>query len=558
MTTLPLLPARLACGIVAALLLAPWHAVGARQPATDTAPTLLVLVVVDQMRAEYLTRYSGAWTGGLRRLIDQGAAYEQAAYPYLNTVTCVGHATLGTGAWPKTHGIILNQWYRRDLGAMKSCTADPTVRTIVYGGTAEREGHSAVQLKVPTLAERLRARWPESRAVSLSLKPRSAIMMAGKGATAVTWIGAGGWQSSTAYTPEPIRSVARVASAHAPDLDRRAVWQPMREAASYQGQDDGRGERPQFGWTTRFPHPLDASGTAAGFLENWQSSPYGDAAVGALARAAIDDFQLGQRGVVDFLGVSFSSTDLVGHDFGPDSHEVQDTLARLDLTLGELLTALDERVGRHRYALVLSADHGVATVPEVTAATGRSAGRVALGLVRDTADKVLDGLGPRPHVARVEYTEIYFTEPVRATMTSARVAPVLKALRSMPGVQAAFWGPDLAKPQPGVPAAIVAAVRASHVPERSGDITIVPAPNWILVPGSSPAGGTATTHGSPNPYDQRVPLVFLGPMFTAGRYQDAASPADAAPTLAATIGLVMTGVEGRPLTASIRQARAKQ
>ncbi len=538
--------------VAGVVLLAAGWPVQARQAAVIGRPTLLVLVVVDQMRADYFTRYSAPWTGGLRRLVDEGARYEQTFYPYLNTVTCVGHATLGTGAWPKTHGIILNQWYRRDEGRLRSCTFDPSVRAVVYSGRPGGEGHSATQLRVPTLAERLRTRWPGSRSVSLSLKPRSAIMMAGKDATAITWIGAGGWQTSTAYTAAPLASIGRSVAAHPIDADRPAVWERLRDAASYLGPDNGPGERPEHGWTRLFPHPLSPPGAPpAAFLELWQSSPYGDAALGAMAVSAIDDFQLGQRDVVDFLGVSFSSTDLVGHDFGPDSHEVQDTLARLDRTLGALLTALDAKVGRGRYVLALSADHGVATVPEVAAAAGLSAGRVPLGIVRSTVDAALPDVGPGPHVARVEYTEIYLTEAARARMTAARIAPALAALRAMPGVAAAIWTPDLARVT-GLPPATLAAVRASHVPGRSGDITIVPAPNWILVPGTDPAGGTATTHGSLHAYDQHVPLVFLGAPFAPGRYQAAATPADAAPTLAATVGLTITGVEGRPLTASAR------
>ncbi len=525
------------------------------QPTTGAGrPTLLVLVVVDQMRAEYLTRYSTPWTGGLRRLVDEGARYEQTFYPYLNTVTCVGHATLGTGAWPKTHGIILNQWYRRDEKRVRSCTFDPAVRAVVYSGRADGEGHSATQLRVPTLAERLRTRWPESRSVSLSLKPRAAIMMAGRGATAITWVGPGGWQTSTAFTPTPLPSIKRSVAAHLIDDGRAAVWTRLRDSASYSGLDDAAGERPEHGWTRQFPHPLTPPGaTSADFLELWQSSPYGDAALGAMAVAAIDDFQLGQRDAVDFLGVSFSSTDLVGHDFGPDSHEVQDTLARLDRTMGTLLTALDVKVGRDKYVLALSADHGVATVPETAAAAGLSAGRVPLGVVRTKVDAALKDLTPAPPVARVEYTEVYLTDAARSHMTSARVAPALAALRAMPGVAAAIWTPDLARVT-GVPAPMLAAVRASHVPDRSGDITIVPAPNWIFVPGNDPAGGTGTTHGSLHAYDQHVPLVFLGAPFAPGRYQTAASPADAAPTLAATVGLAFTEVEGRPLTASARPA----
>lgn len=536
--------------LAGALLLGACWPVQARQAGSAGRPSLLVLVVVDQMRAEYLTRYSAPWTGGLRRLVDEGARYEQTFYPYLNTVTCVGHATLGTGAWPKTHGIILNQWFRRDEKRVRSCTFDPSVRAVAYSGRADGEGHSAAQLRVPTLAERLRERWPDSRSVSLSLKPRSSIMMAGRDATAITWIGPGGWQTSTAFTAAPLASIARSVAAHPIDGDRSAVWARLRDAASYLGPDDGPGERPEHGWTRQFPHPLTPSfATPAAFLELWQSSPYGDAALGAMAVSAIGDFQLGQRDAVDFLGVSFSSTDLVGHDFGPDSHEVQDTLARLDRTMGTLLATLDAVVGRGKYVLALSADHGVATVPEVVTAAGQSAGRVPLGVVRTTVDAALKDASGSAHVARVEYTEVYLTESARAHMTAARIEPALTALRAMPGVAAAIWTPDLARVT-GVPAATLAAVRASHVPDRSGDITIVPAPNWILVPGNDSAGGTATTHGSLHAYDQHVPLVFLGAPFAPGRYQTAATPADAAPTLAATVGLVLTDVEGRPLTAS--------
>ncbi len=543
---------RLLGAIGGALLLAATWPVQARQPARPDHPTLLVLVVVDQMRAEYFTRYGAHWTGGLRRLRDEGARFEQAFYPYLNTVTCVGHATLGTGAWPRTHGILLNQWYHREAGAVRSCTADASARTVIYGGVAEADGHSAAQLRVPTLAERLRARWPDSRAVTVSLKPRSAIMMAGKGATAVTWVGAGGWQTSTAYTAEPLPEIARRSAAYPVAGDRAAAWERLRAPTTYLGLDDGVGERPMHGWTTQFPHPLVPPGaTPFEALELWQSSPYGDDALGGMAAGALDDFSLGQRDAVDFLGVSFSATDLVGHDFGPDSHEVQDTLARLDRTLGALLTALDHKVGRGRYALALSADHGVATIPEAAARAGRSAGRVAAGQVRAAVDAALGGMGPGTHVARSDYTEIYLTEKTRARMTAALVAPALTALRALPGVAGAVWGPDLERGT-GLPEPLLSAARASHVADRSGDITIIPAPNWIFVLGDDATGGDATTHGSLNDYDQHVPLIFLGGDFAPGRYQTPVSPADTAPTLGATVGLSFTGVEGRPLTAARR------
>lgn len=532
-----------ACGLAGLAALWPVHA---QQTSPAPRPTLLVLVVVDQMRAEYLTRYQSLWTAGFKRLLEQGAIHDQTFYPYLNTVTCAGHATLGTGAWPKTHGIILNQWYRREIGDVRPCTSDPSATTFTYGGAAGGDGHSAVALKVPTLAERLRQRWRQSRAVTLSLKARSAIMMAGRGATSVTWLGGTGWQTSSAYG-RPRSAVEEYLAAHPYTNDAGAVWDRLLPVSAYSGPDDGVGERPATGWSALFPHPL--SGTERGtFKDLWEESPYSDAYLGGMAAAAIRDFELGQRGVVDFLGVSFSATDLVGHSFGPDSHEVQDLLARLDRTLGRLLDTLDTTVGRDRYVLALSADHGVATVPEASRAAGASAGRVPLGVVRKTVDSALAALGAGPHVARAEYTQIYLTADARAKATAETMAPALAALRAMPGIAAALWNGALDGPNDGVAPELLAAIRAAYVPDRSGDLTIVPAPHWVLVLGNSPNGGDGTTHGSPHPYDQHVPLVFLGRPFPAGRYSARATPADVAPTLAATVGLAMRDVEGRPLS----------
>lgn len=532
-----------------------WPARAAPAPALRR-PSLLVLVVVDQMRAEYLTRYASLWSGGLKRLLEQGAIYEQAFYPYLNTVTCAGHATIGTGAWPKTHGIILNQWFHRDVGDVRTCTADPSTTTYTYGAASGGEGHSAAKLKVPTLGERMRRRWRQSRVVTMSLKARSAIMMAGKDATAVTWLGGNGWQTSSAFgRPRP--EVARFMTAQPYTNDTTTVWERLHPVEAYTGADDGVGERPATGWTSTFPHPL--SGAAKGkFKDLWEESPYSDAYLGAMAAAAIRDFRLGQRNVPDLLGVSFSATDLVGHSFGPDSHEVQDVLARLDRTLGLLLSMLDATVGRDNYVLGFSADHGVATVPEAARAAGRPAGRVPLGSVRAAVEKALSGIGAGPHVARAEYTQVYLTRDTQAKATAATVAPALAALRALPGVGAAVWNGALDGPQDGISPELLAAVRASHVPERSGDLTILPQPGWIFVLGNSPNGGDGTTHGSPHSYDQHVPLVFLGSTFQTGRYGTRVTPADLAPTLAATVGMPMRDVEGRPLTDAVARRAPTQ
>jgi arylsulfatase A-like enzyme len=269
-----------------------------------------------------------------------------------------------------------------------------------------------------------------------------------------------------------------------------------------------------------------------------------------MAAAAIRDFRLGQRNVPDFLGVSFSATDLVGHSFGPDSHEVQDVLARLDRTLGRLLTTLDATVGRDKYVLALSADHGVATVPDAARAAGRPAGRVPLGSVRATVDKALSGIGAGPHVARAEYTQVYLTRDSQGKATAATIAPALRRCGRCPA-SAPPCGAALDGPQGGTSRRSARRGAGSHVPERSGDITILPQPGWIFVLGSSANGGDGTTHGSPHGYDQHVQLVFLGGAFQPGHYAARVTPADRAPTLASTIGMPMREVEGRPLTDAV-------
>lgn len=508
-------------------------------------PSLLVIVVVDQMRADYLTRYGARFTSGLRRLLDDGAVFDEARYPYLNTVTCAGHATIGTGALPATHGAILNQWYDRAIGRVRTCTDDPSVATYTYGLPERSRGHSAAALRVPTLGDRLRSASPESRVVTMSMKARSALMLAGQKATAATWLGDHNFDSTDALGP-PNPRVAAYVAANPIGAYRGEVWERLLPEDTYTGPDAGIGERPDPGWTSLFPHPL-AGRSPDQYLHLWEESPWSDAYLGRFAEAAIRDFELGQRDAVDLLGVSFSATDLVGHSFGPDSHEVQDTLLRLDRTLGSLLATLDRLVGRDRYVLALSADHGVARIPEAATAAGTTAGRVPLGLVRSTVDAALSALGPGPHVARVEYTQIYLTPETAARATAVTLAPAITALQAMPGVKAALWNRALDRAVPGVDETTLAAVRASHDAERSGDLMIVPREHFFFVVGSRADGGDATTHGTLHTYDQHVPLIFLGRPFAAAHHDRRVTPADLAPTLADTIALPMPGVEGRSL-----------
>jgi hypothetical protein len=522
-----------------------------KQAAAPTAPRLAVIVVVDQLRFDYLDRYAGLWKHGLRRLMTEGAVFDRAFYPYLNTVTCAGHATISTGTFPSTHGVILNEWWQRAANRRMSCTDDPSVTGIPYGGAVEVIGHSPLRLRVPTLADRLRARTAASRVVTLSMKPRSTVMMAGHGGTAVTWFSdSNTWATSSAFATARVPEVDAFARANPVERDRTAVWERTLDSAAYATRDDGVGEKPKAGWTATFPHPLaGAPGTSeAQFFELWERSPFADAYLGRMAAALLESMRLGQRDTVDFLGVSFSALDYVGHDFGPDSQEVQDALVRLDQTLGIFFDALDTHVGRGRYVVGLSADHGVGPIPEQWQQQGGDAGRVVNAAVRKVAESAMvSAHGPGPHVAHVEYSTIYLTEKTRAMVQRAptTLQPLIDAVSKMPGILKVMpsHGLDSKRNSPDL---VERAAALSYHPAETGEVVLAMKPYWINTDSS------AATHGTMHAYDQHVPVIMLGEPFKSGRYSQPATPADLAPTLAFTVQLPMPGIDGRVLREALR------
>ena len=328
-------------------------------------PALVVVLVVDQMRRDYIEDYGGAWKGGLRRLLDEGAWFTNAAYPYLTTLTCPGHATIATGSLPATHGIISNQWWDRGSQQLISCTDDPSSKEVPFGGNRPPgSGGSGRLLAVPTLASVLAGAKPTAgQVVALSLKRASSAMLSGIKGNSVIWRQGDGWSTSTTYSSEPDRATMKFLTANPIEHDFGAAWNREGKKSEYKYDDNGLGEKPSVEWTAEFPHLLQprSGKPTTYFYEAWEESPYADTYMGRLAAALVDGLKLGKGQATDYLAVSFSTLDIVGHDFGPRSHEIQDVLRRLDETLGDLIAQLDKKVGRDRYVLALSADHGVAT-----------------------------------------------------------------------------------------------------------------------------------------------------------------------------------------------------
>jgi predicted AlkP superfamily pyrophosphatase or phosphodiesterase len=535
-----------------------------------TKPKLVVVLVIDQMRGDYIDKFQSQWTGGLKRLVREGAWFHDAAYPYAATETCVGHSTVSTGAFPATHGMIANEWWDREQQKEITCTNDASVKNIPYDSGAPASpnapatatpapGDSAARMLVPAFAEELKFQsGSDTRIVTMSLKARAAITMAGHQADAVTWWdgATGAWVTSAAYPQAPF--VAEFAKAHPVAADFGKTWSPLLPESAYLYEKIAAGTGPPAGYGNAFPHPLrgieSTNAPDPSFYLQWATSPYAETYLAQMAEAAVDKLNLGQRAGTDFLAISFSSVDYVGHFFGPRSWEVQDELARLDRDLATFFAHLDKSVGRGKYVVAITGDHGVAPIPEDLRKTGVDAGRLNVDEVKARIEQALENLHyAKPAVADVGGADVYFTPGTYAKLkTDPRaMQAVFGAIHSVPGVLQVYTSEEVAD-RPATENPIRSAEAAGFFQPRSGDLLIVPKPYWIWdysPPGQPSRGGTS--HGTPYYYDQRVPVIFMGSGIRPGKYFDHATPADIAPTLAALCGITLSTRDSRVLSEAL-------
>jgi predicted AlkP superfamily pyrophosphatase or phosphodiesterase len=542
---------------------------GAEAPRNDPRPKLVVVLVVDQMRGDYVDKFQGQWTGGLKRLIDQGAWFTDAAYPYAATETCVGHSTISTGAFPATHGMVANEWWDRDQQKDVTCTFDATAKNVGYAGatvSSGATGDSVAKMLVPAFADELKYQsGAGTRVVTLSLKARAAITLAGHQGDAVTWFDGvtGAWLTSTAYPQAPF--VEEFAKLHPVAADYGKTWSPLLPESAYLYEKIAAGAGPPPGYGSAFPHPLrgndDSKGPDRSFYSQWATSPYAETYLAQMAEAAVDKLELGKGSGTDFLGVSFSSVDYVGHSFGPRSWEVQDELARLDRDLAFFFAHLDKTVGPGKYVVALSSDHGVAPIPEDVRKTGIDAGRLNVAEVKIHIEKALEAFHyAKPAVAEVGGSDVYFTPGTYAKLKTDAHAlqAVLDAIQGVPGVAHVYQAEEL-DDWPATQDLFRAAEGAGFFKSRSGDLLIVPKPYWVWdysQPGQPSRGGT--THGTPYYYDQRVPVILMGWGIRPGKFYGAVTPADIAPTLAALCGITLATRYSRVLDEALVTRHSSQ
>jgi predicted AlkP superfamily pyrophosphatase or phosphodiesterase len=519
-------------------------------------PQLIVLLMVDQFRGDYVDKLQGQWSSGLRRLVTQGAWFRQADYPYFNTVTCAGHASVSTGAVPSAHGMILNGWWDREANKPVTCTEDEQATAISYGKPVAAGGESAARLRTATLADELRAQLsPAGRTIAFSLKARAAVTLGGQHPDAVAWFDdSGSWVTSTAFSKGPVAEVADFIAHHPVDHDFGKVWTRTLPPNAYLYEHPAIGVHGAKGMSPGFPHALrgESATPDATFYDQWQSSPLADQYLAGMALDVASHMKLGlAAGRTDMMAISFSTLDKVGHDYGPNSHEIQDVLVRLDRTLGDLFGGLDRLVGPGRYTVALTADHGVAPIPERALRQGLDAGRIAADAISDAIERALARrFGSGTYVARVMNSEVYLGHGVYDKLRTdpAAVDAVRAALEAVPGVLRVYTRTEVAANRFDDDP-IGRRLARGYFPERSGDLMVVPRPYWMVQ-------ATGTSHGTGHGYDTRVPVLLMGAGIKRGEYLAPASPTDVAPTLAFLAGVTLSRAQGRVLSEALAPVRA--
>lgn len=515
--------------LFAALITCSFHAT-AESP---KPPKLVIALVVDQLRCDYMDRFRDQFgEGGFKLLLDKGAFMATAQYNYAPTITGPGHASILSGAPPAVHGIISNAWFDKHTHKSVNCVADPDVKGV--GGT-EDQGHCSPRNFIGSnFSDEMRLRF-HSKVIGVSIKDRAAILPSGKKPAGAYWFDpvTGNFITSTYYRAELPAWAREFNERKRPASMVGQTWKRLLDPAAYQWPDKAAGEgvlSPEK--EPVFDHVVQRTvGKGFGSI---MLSPFGNTLLAEFAVAALEGEQLGRSAQPDVLTVSFSCIDVLGHRFGPYSQEVQDAMLRLDRDLAQFFAMIDKKIGLDNVVIMLGADHGVVPTPEFSAELGLDGRRVDLSpLFKDLLAKLEARFGeskilltPRP----VD-NQLYFDHDLLDAkhIDAEAVAVFIRDWALSTGdFQAAFTRGQLLDGR--APGDIGMCVLNGFNPERSGDIVLVHKP--FQLPGTQKSG---TTHGSPFAYDRHIPIVFFGAAFKPGRYADEFYITDVAPTLAAAL-----------------------
>ncbi len=484
--------------------------------AAPRKPKLILAVVLDQFRYDYLLRFRSDYKGGLERLLSKGAVFTNARYVHTPAITAVGHSTVLTGATPSISGIVANDWYDRDEAMHVTSVSD--AKTQLLGGAGP--GSSPNRLLVSTLGDELKlADGGKSRVIGISLKDRSAILPSGHMADGAFWfdVKTGNFVSSTYYYKELPGWAQEFNSARPADKFRGVTW---------------------------MGHKLPEDN--ATLFTTLESTQFGNELTEAFAERALQAEHLGTREATDVLTVSFSSNDYVGHKYGPDSPEVRETAIVTDRLLEKLFLSVDRQVGADNYVIVLTADHGVSPVPEVNAARKMPGGRIDPAAIKATVQAALaKKYGAGEWVAGNWDLAVYLNQGLIGQLgldLGEVEKEAARAIQAMAHISRVYTLQQIVEGG-GIQDTVTQKVANGYHARRGPDVELIPDPYWMV------GTGTGTGHAGPYSYDTHVPVIFLGAGIRAGQYNGPIAVNDIAPTLATMLEIeTPSGSVGRVLT----------
>jgi len=520
-------------------------------------PKLVVGLVVDQMRWDYLYRYYDRYqAGGFKRLLNEGFTCENTNIDYIPTVTAAGHTCIYTGSVPALHGIAGNDFIIQATGKSMYCTDDSTV--VAVGSTSKAGQMSPRNLLVTTVTDELRlATNFRSKVIGIALKDRGGILPAGHTANAAYWFDdeSGNWISSTYYMNDLPAWVKNFNNQKVAEKYLKQDWNALYPINTYvqSAPDNSPRYEGKFGGTEAPTLPIKTSELYKGKVGMIRSTPFGNTMTLDLARAAVEGEQLGKNVVTDFLAVSLSSTDYVGHQFGPNSVEAEDTYLRLDKDLAAFFSYLDATVGKGNYSVFLTADHGAAHNPRYLIDHNIPAGYWDdYKAVVDMEKLMEDKFKVKNLIRSMANYQVTFNNGIikkEGLNIDALKQICVDYLEAQPTIAFAV---DMQKAQTAnIPEDLRTRIINGYNVEHSGVIQIILKPGYFTGHGS-----TGTTHGSWNPYDTHIPLVFMGWGIKHGSLTRQTHMTDIAPTVASLLHIqAPNGNIGKTISEALTQEK---
>lgn len=519
-----------------------------RQTNTSQKPKLIVGLLIDQMRWDYLYRFEKVYgPDGFKRMLSQGYSFENTLIPYTPTYTAAGHTCVYTGSVPSIHGIVGNDWFEKTIDKGMYCSADSTVSTV--GSNSSAGKMSPKNMWTTTVTDELRlSNNFKSKVIGISLKDRGSILPAGHSANAAYWYddAVGKFISSTYYMKDLPQWVKDFNDKDPVSKYMATDWDLLKDRAYYTQaeNDENNYETPISGEkTVSFPHKLSALSKTK--YSAFKYTPGGITYSFDFAKAVIENERLGGSLYPDFLTLSISSTDYIGHNFGPNSLEIEDTYARLDKDLADFLRYLDLRIGKGNYLFFLTADHAAAHVPAFLKEHNLPGGIYDDYTMLKEINTSIDSVYGVKGAIKKAYNYQFYLDHALLEKSGKNVADIrafiVKKLKNYPFVVYAFELDKLSSTTMNETQKRM--MSNGYNPQRSGDIQFTVKPNYF------DHGAKGTTHGAWNPYDAHIPLLWFGWNIKPGETNREVYMTDIAPTVSALLNIQMpSGNVGKALT----------